>query len=559
MSERQFLSPTVLLEGGPRRFNLAVERLLLHLGFSDVRVIDGSGDGGGDILGVRGSELFVFQNKWTTGQSISRDAVDEVEAAKAKYGADRAVVVTNAVPDGGATKRAKRLDGVGVKIEFWTRQHLSKLFDAIPDYIPSRFKLRPYQEEAVATVERDLADKGRALLILATGLGKTVIGGDVICRHLQRSPGDDVLVVAHMKDLVQQLERALWRHLPKAVRTQVLTGDEKVSELPGVTCATVESALAAVYDGYRPALVMVDETHHVAEEGLFQRLLDLLSDSKQFGVTATPWRGDKFDISTRFGEPSYTMGIADGMSKGYLAQVDYRLFVDDVDWEVVRDASREDYTVRQLNSKLFLPERDEAIADHLWGVWAATRNPRAILFCRTIEHAERMASALSRYSPMWRATTCLHSKHGKRDRDVLLSQFRLGRVPIITAVDILNEGVDVPDVNIIGFLRVTHSRRIFVQQLGRGLRLREGKERVVVLDFVTDIRRVAAVLALRQDLDALRGPSEILRLEGPSTISFTNQDVGSLMEAWIRDAASLETALDEARLQFPDVAGAASP
>ncbi|VDB00461.1 DNA/RNA HELICASE (DEAD/DEAH BOX FAMILY) [Olavius algarvensis spirochete endosymbiont] len=554
MSEEHFLSPTVLLSGGPNRFNLAIERLLLHLGFSDVRVIDGSGDGGGDILGVRGSDLFIFQNKWTTGQSISRDAVDEAETAKAKYGADRAVVATNAAPDAGATKRARRLAGVGVSIEFWTREHLPRLFEAIPTLIPSHFELRPYQLKAVEALQRDLREHGRGLLVLATGLGKTVIGGEVIAQHIQAHPVDDILVVAHMKDLVQQLERALWRHLPKQIRTQLLTGDSKPVSLEGVTCATVESALSAVYDGYRPALIMVDETHHVAEEGQFQKLLDLTSDAGQFGVTATPWRGDRFDISSKFGEPSFKMGIADGMAQGYLAQVDYRLFVDDIDWDVVRQASKEGYTLKELNAKLFLPQRDETVADHLWNVWSATRNPRAILFCRTIEHAERMASVLARYSPVWRATTCLHSKHGKRDRDVLLSQFRLGRVPILTAVDILNEGVDVPDVNVLAFLRVTHSRRIFVQQLGRGLRLREGKEKVAVLDFATDIRRVAAVLNLRRDLESLRGPSEVLKLRNTSEITFTNTDVGSLMDAWIKDAASLETAMDEARLQFPEVA-----
>jgi superfamily II DNA or RNA helicase len=95
-----------------------------------------------------------------------------------------------------------------------------------------------------------------------------------------------------------------------------------------------------------------------------------------------------------------------------------------------------------------------------------------------------------------------------------MAQFRIGRVPMVTVVDIFNEGVDVPDVNIICFARVTHSRRIFVQQLGRGLRLREGKDRVVVLDFVTDIRRIAAALDIKRSLAALR-TSEIEHLELP--------------------------------------------
>jgi len=117
-------------------------------------------------------------------------------------------------------------------------------------------------------------------------------------------------------------------------------------------------------------------------------------------------------------------------------------------------------------------------------------------------------------------------------------------------VDILNEGVDVPDVNIICFARVTHSRRIFVQQLGRGLRLRSGKERVTVLDFVSDLRRIAAVLNIKRELEA--ADVEVLPQAGPSLIEFSDQRVGSLMDEWIKDAADLETAYDEARLQFPD-------
>ena len=78
------------------------------------------------------------------------------------------------------------------------------------------------------------------------------------------------------------------------------------------------------------------------------------------------------------------------------------------------------------------------------------------------------------------------------------------------------------------------------------------KERVRVLDFVTDIRRIAAVVGLRRDLDAARSPSETLMLGTASNITFSDQNIGSLMDAWLEDAASVETALDEAKLQFPE-------
>ena len=273
-------------------------------------------------------------------------------------------------------------------------------------------------------------------------------------------------------------------------------------------------------------------------------------------MTATPWRGDKFDITARFGKPSYSLGIAQGMAMGYLAKVDYRIFVDNLDWDFVRSESQHGYSVKELNRALFLPQRDEEIIDQVRVAWREIKEPRAILFCQTIEHAERMANLLSGADQSWRRAACLHSGLNRQRRQVLLNAFRLGRVPIMTCVDVFNEGVDVPDVNLIGFLRITHSRRIFVQQLGRGLRLREGKEFLRVLDFVTDVRRVAATLDLRRSLDALRTAEvEELSLPGGSSITFSDETAGTLLDYWIKDAASLETAADEVMLQFPSADG----
>jgi len=352
--------------------------------------------------------------------------------------------------------------------------------------------------------------------------------------------------------LVNQLERALWRHLPKATKTQVLTGDDKPRELSGVTCATTTSALRAVLKGWRPALVMVDETHHVGADGEYDQLLDELSESIQFGVTATPWRGDKYDIESRFGSASYKLGIEEGMRRGYLAAVDYRLFVDNIDWDAVRDASEHQYSIKELNSRLFLTQRDEAVVDALLEAWQNTVSPRGIVFCQTIAHSERMRELLAQV-PDWRNVASLHNGMPKRERQQRLLDFRAGRIPLLTAVDILNEGVDVPDVNILAFARVTHSRRIFVQQLGRGLRLRAGKEKVLALDFVSDVRRVAALLNMRRQLDALE--IEVLPRVPQPRITFNAVRAESLLTQWMLDAADLETANDEAKLQFldPDV------
>lgn len=551
-----FLSPAFLIEGGPHRFVTQVERALWHLGFSDVRNIDGSGDAGGDILALKRRERWAIQCKWKKkgpDGAIDLSGVEEADKARRFYGCERAMIVTNAKLSSAAQRRVDELNKLGVVTDVLDASRLAGLSTMLPDFVRQQFDLRDYQRTAADRINAKLSRDGRALLILATGLGKTVVGGTVIGEHLDADPSSNVLVVAHMKDLVAQLEKAIWRHVPKQVATHLLTGDHRPKRLDGVVCATVESALGAVQHGYRPDLMMVDETHHLAPDGMFSELLDKLDGARQFGVTATPWRGDKYDIEAHFGPAVYKLGIAEGMKRGFLAQVDYRLMLDNLDHDVIRDASLYGYSIKELNRRLFLPERDEEVASEFLKAWNGVDKPRAIVFCETIEHAERFTNLLRSLNPDWSTAACLHAGMPKRERDLVLAEFRRGDVKVLCAVDVLNEGIDVPDVNLIAFLRVTHSRRIFVQQLGRGLRLRKGKKNVVVLDFVSDLRRIAEVLDLKRNLE---GETETLEHIGhPTQITFTNPGVQSFMEEWILDAADLATANDDVKLNYPDPFG----
>ena len=110
-----------------------------------------------------------------------------------------------------------------------------------------------------------------------------------------------------------------------------------------------------------------------------------------------------------------------------------------------------------------------------------------------------------------------------------MSRFRAGQLDVLTTVDLFNEGVDVPDVDLLIFMRATHSRRIFVQQLGRGLRVRAGRDKVVVLDFVTDLRRIAEVIQL--DATVRSASVEQLGLGG-RLIEFSNRSAGSFLREW---------------------------
>ncbi|WP_216635314.1 DEAD/DEAH box helicase family protein [Dietzia sp. 111N12-1] len=551
MSSESFMSTDRLVDGGPAGFTRALERLLPLLGFTDVVNIDGPGDQGGDLLARLGGSPVAFQAKWRLDPirgSVSEDAVNEVSSAIDAYGSDSGVVATNGRFTKSAKDRIAAFLKVGRVIKAWDGAALAKLYRRAKD-LPPQMALRPYQEEAVAESLRALddPDRGKALVYLATGLGKTVVAGSIVGDRLERDPSANILVVAHGGALVDQLEKSMWPFIPKDVPTQMIGQGAHHDDLSGVTFAVLPTAHSYVARGYRPDLIVIDEVHHVGENGYYAHILEMLHDVPRLGVTATPWRGDKFDIETTFGPPVVQMSIADGIRRGYLAQVDYQLLADNIDWEFVKEASEHSYTIKDLNRRLFIPERDEAIIEHMTGVWNSTRAPRGMVFCQTIEHTERFAELLREHSS-WRGVETIHNDMTKRERQQRLLRFRSGQTQLLVSVDLLNEGIDVPDVNIIVFARVTHSRRIFIQQLGRGLRLRAGKERVTVLDCVSDLRRIAEVSAFRAQIEV--DQAEVLSVSR-SSFDFEDQGVKSLIDQWVADVGDLATANDRVKLEFP--------
>ena len=542
-----FLDPGYLEAGGPHGFTRQIQRLLPLLGFADVVNIDGSNDQGGDVIGRLKGVDWVFQAKWKAkGGTVSDGAVDEVVNAMRSYGIDRGVVVTNGQFTRAARERVAVMAWANVRVTLWDINNLATLYERAAA-VPKQFELHTYQDKAVSAIWRALEDEGRALIYLATGLGKTVVAGRIVTKLLHRDPNARILVVAHASDLVEQLERSMWRDIPKQIPTRIVSAQSKPDDLAGVTFSVLPTAAGYVEKGFKPDAIIVDEAHHVGETGHYARIFERLPDVPRLGVTATPWRGDRFDIESVFGEPVMEVSISEGMRLGYLAGVHYRLFSDNIDWEFVHEHSEHAYTIKDLNKRLFVPERDEAIRDHLLGVWDRVVNPRAIVFCQTIQHAEDMAEMLSRV-PGWEHTQAVHGGLKKRERRARILDFRSGTSPILTSVDLLNEGVDVPDVNILVFARVTHSRRIFVQQLGRGLRLADDKELVEVLDFISDLRRLAEV----QELSEQVGAEDLEHVSVPrNSFEFTDNQVQDLLQQWIRDVGDLGGADESVRLEFP--------
>jgi hypothetical protein len=228
-------------------------------------------------------------------------------------------------------------------------------------------------------------------------------------------------------------------------------------------------------------VVYVDEFHH-AEANTYRRLLDYLQPKVLVGLTATPERADGFDVRERFGGRfAFEMRLWDALDQQLLAPFHYFGVSDGTDlrhlgWERGGYRTRDLETVYDGNdartSKVL-----QALADTL----ADPRRMRALGFCVSVRHAQYMAQ---RFSAAGLPAAAMSADTEERDREAMLGRLARGELRVVFAVDVLSEGVDLPAVDTILLLRPTESATVFLQQLGRGLRLHPSKSVCTVLDFI---------------------------------------------------------------------------
>ncbi|NPU99895.1 MAG: DEAD/DEAH box helicase family protein [Brevinematales bacterium] len=531
----------------------AVARVMSHIGWKDTAVIDGSGDMGADVLATQADgdriRSWVVQSKAVSGDRyIGPNAMQEAINALSFYGTEIAAVATNGEFTQTAKTRQKQLEANGYTLKLWNGAFIKKLIEQMPADSVALRELRPYQESIIKKVV-EVYDSGgkKAFYIVATGLGKTVIAA-TITRQLWERGCRRILVLCHQTDLAQQLEQGFWSQLTKEVPTSVFFDGIPPKDTEGVSFGLYQSLY-----GYLPGIeedrfdvVIVDEAHHALAYG-FRACLEHLRPRFLIGMTATPWRGDGQNLNTVFGEPLAKVSLVDGMAMGFLSKVDYRILCDNVDWDGMQSISKKKLSIKDLNKRLFLPQRDEAVITEIQNVVKTVPNPRIAIFSPSIEHSNRFAAMLSAAG----IPTASLSTSDKAERRKRLLSFSAGNYSTVTAVDVMNEGIDIPDVNILVFLRATHSRRIFVQQLGRGLRLADGKDKVIVLDFVSDIRRMAEMVEMNNEGKAKGREKEVLFLK-QGFVSFSDAKVERFVNVWIEDVADLSGSDDEVKLTFPE-------
>ncbi|WP_127483779.1 DEAD/DEAH box helicase family protein [Paenibacillus ehimensis] len=558
-----------LLNSGPwQSLERNVARLMQHSGFEDIRIVGQSSDHGADILAHRSGKRWLVQVKFRKSGNVGIDVVDKTIEAARFYKANVPVIATNQMFTDEVKRKQASLLANQINLQLWDRYKLKKDWDRLPIKSPYLRTPRRYQEEPIHSIVEAFQNNElkRALIVLATGLGKTFVAAEATRRILELSEKirpKKILVLAHTNELVYQLERAFWPFMDKTMNSTVWNGYEK--GYPNQTLFTFAcldsmaehisrtNELPTKYD-----MIIVDECHH-AGSATYKKVLDEAQAGKKWGafllgITATPWRSDDEKVEDIFGPKLVSLSIIDGLRNGYLANIDYRMFVDNINWEALADIH--ELTPKALNRRLFIREWDDAVIYKLRDTWTEVDKPRAIVFCSTIDHAMTMRDKINTMGFAKAEAIFSGNTSGIRlsaaERNRMLADFHAGTIQVMCAVDIFNEGVDVPDVNILVFQRVTHSRRIFIQQLGRGLRISPGKKKVVVLDFVSDIRRFAAGLELKQSLE---GAPVYLELGNPvKFMNVTGEDkkAENFLSQWLQDVAEIQDAKeDDHILKFP--------
>ncbi|MCE3550173.1 DUF3427 domain-containing protein [Pseudonocardia sp. RS11V-5] len=349
---------------------------------------------------------------------------------------------------------------------------------------------RPHQAQILEALaaERDLHDRHRNLVVAATGTGKTVVAALDYARLRRELPRDRLLFVAHRKEILDQSRRTYRAVLADGAFGEVYVDGERPERWTHVF-ASVQSLHAYGMDRIPPDhfdVVVVDEFHH-AEARTYRRLLAHLQPRELLGLTATPERTDGTDVRRFFGGRSaFELRLWDALDADLLVPFHYFGVADEVDLRGVEwkrgsyDTAALDtlYTGNDLRAAMVVRQVRDKVTD--------VRRMRALGFCVSVAHAEYMAEVFTRAGI---PSLAVSGATPRPEREEALRRLREREVNCLFAVDLFNEGLDIPEIDTVLLLRPTQSATVFLQQLGRGLRRAPGKAVLTVLDFIGQHRR----------------------------------------------------------------------
>ena len=359
------------------------------------------------------------------------------------------------------------------------------------DFSTLKGLIRPfdYQQEILERlqVEREVRGHWRNLVVAATGTGKTVMAASDYKAFAEKHQRAHLLFIAHREEILRQSLQTFRQVLSDYNFGEKWYGGEEPANYEHVFASkdTLNNrldslALPADYYDY----IVVDEVHHVAASS-YRKIINHFTPKVLLGLTATPERMDGEDITKDFdGIISAEIRLDDALNKGLLAPFYYYGITDSVDYsEVAWDKGH--YVASEL-SRIYSynDARTAVILRGLQKYLTNIRDVRALCFCVDQQHAKYMAS---KFTLCGLKADVLTSENAPM-RATLYNRLKRKDINYLFVVDMFNEGVDIPEVDTILFLRPTESLTVFIQQFGRGLRKAEGKTHVNILDFVGNSR-----------------------------------------------------------------------
>ncbi|MEH1165501.1 DUF3427 domain-containing protein [Micromonospora sp. CPCC 205539] len=375
----------------------------------------------------------------------------------------------------------------------------------------------PYQAEILADLdaERQVHGRYRNLVVMATGTGKTVVAALDYRRLRRAGQAESLLFVAHQEQILRQSLSTFRQVVGDGSFGETLVGGKVPQDWRHVF-ASIQSLHRREIDPEAYDMVIVDEFHH-AEAPTYTKLLGRLRPRVLLGLTATPDRADGTDVRGWFGgRTAVELHLWDALERQLLAPFQYFGLHDDVDLSQLAWKRGQGYDLAELGGLYTGNHARARTVLRAVNEKVDTGRMRALGFCVSIGHAEFMADWFRQHGVPSASVT---SKVDRAARDVLLRDFKSGKLRVLFTVDLFNEGVDLPMVDTILMLRPTESATIFLQQLGRGLRLDDDKPCLTVLDFIggqhanfrfdlrwralTGVTRRAITEAVRDDFPSL--------------------------------------------------------
>ncbi|WP_372869440.1 DEAD/DEAH box helicase family protein, partial [Planomicrobium okeanokoites] len=344
---------------------------------------------------------------------------------------------------------------------------------------------RPAQQEALEALENAMDEEySRAMVVLATGLGKTYLAAFFADKFKR------VLFVAHREEILFQAKQS-FQHVHPDRTSAFYNASEKKTDADFIFASIYTLGSQYHLDCFEPDafdLIVVDEFHHAAAP-TYERLLNHFEPNFLLGITATPDRMDNKDVYALCdGNVAISIHFLDAIERNWLSPFQYYGIYDDTDYSAIRWLG-----TRYDEEELMQVQLQEDFAGKILAAWKQHKQTRTLVFCSSVRQAIYMSEF---YRKNGVHAIALHGGSPPDQRKAASARLDTGELEVIFTVDLFNEGVDIPKVDTLLFIRPTESLTVYTQQIGRGLRIADGKSHCVIIDFIGNYRNADLKLSV---------------------------------------------------------------